>query len=1225
MTYIKDLFNLPDRVHQGDFVLRLTEGVSRAEETVNSYVVTPQLVGAFDEALSLIRSAIAQRSSKAAYLNGSFGSGKSHFMAVLGLILQNNPHARALLPLAPVIAKHNEWTANRRFLIVPYHLIGAESMESAIFSGYVEYVRRAHPKSPLPGVYRAEHLFQDAKNLRATMGDATFFAELNQAVGAAGESDGWGEYSAYWQAERFDAALQAAPRDPDRLRLVGDLTDRFFTALRQSGEYVDLDTGLAILSHHARQLGYDALILFLDELILWLASRAADFAFVSREGQKLAKLVEAQSAERPVPLISFVARQRDLKELVGEHLPGAQKLGFSDVMKHSEGRFSKITLENGNLPAIAAERLLKPKSEAARQMLEQAFKEIERLRPEVLQTLLTSQAPLPVFRQVYPFSPALVETLVAVSSLLQRERTALRVMLQLLVSQRETLKLGEIIPVGDLFDIIAEGDEAFTDVMKKHFEDAKKLYYQKLRPLLEREAGLRFAEAAAQPADPRAAKLRSDDRLVKTLLLAALCPNVESFRGLNASRLAALNHGAIKTPIAGHETQEVLRRARHWAAEVGAIKISSEPPNNPTITVQLTGIDTQSILDQVASVDNYGNRVRKIKDLLFRQFNTEAKDEFWQSYEFTWRATRRTCGLYFGNVYEMTVSVLTNHGEDWLVVVDYPFDSEGRGPRDDLAVLDNVKRQLKQPSRAIIWLPSFFSLAAQDDLGTLVRLDYLLTGERFENYVTHLPAVERPAARSLLDNQRSQLRERLIGYLQEAYGLEAPTGRALDETHKLALAEQFQTLDQEFPLQPPVGANLEEAFAGLLDQALNYQYPAHPLFEMDAKLNLPTLRRVADVIEQATQVTDGRLAIDAPARRELRLVANPLKLGEMHETHFLLGHHWTQHFARHEAEHEGPVTVGHLRAWLDQPKATGLPREVQNLVIVAFATQASRSFFRNGIPLTPALDNLPDDAELREQTLPEALQWNTATRRGAAIFGITVSPLLNATNVAKFVEEVKNQARRQRLACDELLQELSRRGPVFGEKQTDFPRWRTAHAVSILLEQMEQATPSQVVPTLAQAAIATSEAAMNTSCVEAQSVADKLRAVRWALLEALSNLTGDSGTAAASLWKNLHSAFIQDEYVVHLAQALKEAEDAAAKLLTEAVKTRVPAGPEVAPTSKTAELQPKTNSGKRRSLARGQQQATDITGLNALLEELRQQLAQHEGARVDVTWEMYQE
>ena len=43
------------------------------------------------------------RTSKAAYLHGSFGSGKSHFMAVLHLILQGNPAARGIAELAPVI------------------------------------------------------------------------------------------------------------------------------------------------------------------------------------------------------------------------------------------------------------------------------------------------------------------------------------------------------------------------------------------------------------------------------------------------------------------------------------------------------------------------------------------------------------------------------------------------------------------------------------------------------------------------------------------------------------------------------------------------------------------------------------------------------------------------------------------------------------------------------------------------------------------------------------------------------------------------------------------------------------------------------------------------------------------------------------------------------------------------------------------------------------------
>ena len=85
--FIKDLLDLPQQVSRGDFVLRLTEGVTRPDETLRDCVVTKQLVGCFDSALGLIKSALQQRSSKAAYLHGSFGSGKSHFMAVLHLLL----------------------------------------------------------------------------------------------------------------------------------------------------------------------------------------------------------------------------------------------------------------------------------------------------------------------------------------------------------------------------------------------------------------------------------------------------------------------------------------------------------------------------------------------------------------------------------------------------------------------------------------------------------------------------------------------------------------------------------------------------------------------------------------------------------------------------------------------------------------------------------------------------------------------------------------------------------------------------------------------------------------------------------------------------------------------------------------------------------------------------------------------------------------------------------
>ncbi len=73
-TYIKDLIDLPERVHGGDFVLKLTEGVEHPDETLRHYVVTPELARNFDDALDFIKGAVQSNSSKAAYLHGSFGS-----------------------------------------------------------------------------------------------------------------------------------------------------------------------------------------------------------------------------------------------------------------------------------------------------------------------------------------------------------------------------------------------------------------------------------------------------------------------------------------------------------------------------------------------------------------------------------------------------------------------------------------------------------------------------------------------------------------------------------------------------------------------------------------------------------------------------------------------------------------------------------------------------------------------------------------------------------------------------------------------------------------------------------------------------------------------------------------------------------------------------------------------------------------------------------------------
>jgi hypothetical protein len=224
-TFIKDLIDIPEHLQGDDFVLRLAEGVDRADETLRDYVVTPELQVCFDNALNFISSAVQSRTSRASYLHGSFGSGKSHFMAVLHLILQGNPVARSIPELAPVIRKHNAWTRQTKFLLVPYHMIGSHNMESGILGGYVDFIRRTHPEAPIPGVYLAEGLFQDARALRDHMGDAPFFTRLR--AGKGGER-GWGDLEAGWDATRFEAAMEEPPGSDERTQLVRALLGTFF-------------------------------------------------------------------------------------------------------------------------------------------------------------------------------------------------------------------------------------------------------------------------------------------------------------------------------------------------------------------------------------------------------------------------------------------------------------------------------------------------------------------------------------------------------------------------------------------------------------------------------------------------------------------------------------------------------------------------------------------------------------------------------------------------------------------------------------------------------------------------------------------------------------------------------------------------------------------------------------------------------------------------------------
>lgn len=1212
--YIRELLDLPSQVNKGDFVLNLAAGVSdkNATETLRNYVVTPQLTACFEHALGFIKSAIDANLSKACYLHGSFGSGKSHFMAVLHLLLQNNPEARAIKELAGVVATHNVWTQGRKFLLVPFHMIGSRSMEQGILGRYANYARQLHPEAPIPGVYLAESLFEDAKSLRADMGDESFFQKLNQNKASG---NGWGAIETGWDATRFVAAIEASPGDSDRSLLVGDLIGAFFrsyhnVAAGQDEAYLDLDKGLAVISQHAQGLGYDAVILFLDELILWLASHAADLSFIHRETQKLVKLVEGQNVNRPVPLISFVARQRDLRKLIGETISGASKLNFEDSVDWSDGRFGVIKLEDRNLPMIANKRVIKPRSAAAKQELDAAFDATARIRKEVMDTLLANEYDREMFHLIYPFSPALMETLIAASSMLQRERTALKVMLQLLVDQQATLKVGDIVPVGDLYDAVAHGDEAFSQDMKVHFDNARKLYHEKLLPMLEAQHGARREELQVKAFDdPARTNFVNDDRLIKTLLLSALVPGVNSLHLLNASRLAALNHGTIRSPIPGKEAGTVLQKCKQWAAEVGEIKIGDEP-TNPTISIQLSGVDTEAILAAASHEDNPGNQMRMVRQILFEELRIDNVDQMFLSHAFLWRNTARTCDIIYSKVRSLPETSLTANNLTWKVIIDYPFDEPGRTTRDGLGKLQIYLKNNSDGTRTIVWLPAFFSAEAVRDLSRLVVIDHVLAGERFNGYAAFLSPLDRTTAKTLLENQRSSLKERVKQHIEAAYGIRGSQSKSIDNAHELT--DTFKSLCVGLDLQPPAASSLKGALEDLLGQAQSFEFPAHPDF--GAEIKSLHLRKVHEEVLKAISEKGGRVLVEKSVRGLMKQIAEPLDLGEQGETHFVLGYRWKDHFMRKAAEAGASITVQALRRWIDEPKPKGLPKECASLIILVFAAQSNRSFFYHNAPFDPTLTNLPDELELREQQLPPEKDWVVAIERAARIFGIVSSPLLNAFNLAKLASDIQIKAKDNLNNCRQLVASLKTHLPDFCPKGENAPRYQTASSVLDLLEAVCDAIPAKVIEVLAELIPQTSEAAMGTSFTTAGDVVNAFSITQWLLFEKMQLIQDDRSTAAKALLDRLADALNNDQHVTPLEPVLKIEQSKAIELLTPQAPPPQSKGPAVAPAAN-----PPTNSGKK-IVDKGSRENLTLSEAEIELRQVSEKSKEHRVARINISW-----
>lgn len=1185
---LRDAIDIPLAVHDDDFVLQIHRAQEAASQTLSDYVVTESIAESFEKGLTLVEATLSSGSSKGAFIHGSFGSGKSHYMAVMHLLLSGNPQAKALPGLQAEVAKH-EALLERKLLAIDYHLIGADSFESALFGGYLATMKKRYPRAPAPVLHRSDSLFENADQLRSQLGDEQFFARF-EASGSG--SSGWGTFATALTPELYDAARAKPAGEADRQRVVADLVRIYFPAFENTGTWLDMTDGLQAMTEHAKSLGYDGVVLFLDELVLWLANHLRDTAFIQTETSKVAKLVETGVGALPIPLVSFVARQRNLKDFLGGGAVGAEQVALDDSFQWWEGRFEKITLAAANLPQIVHKRLLEPTSETGRDALAAAVARV-RANPIAFKHLLTDEAGSAAvdFEQVYPFSPALVDAMVALSSIMQRERTALKIMSELLSRGRNELTVGDVIPVGDLFDVVVSGDaDPLTDDMKNLFRAARTFYTRKMRPYLLNRHSLTEEEAKGLPRDHA---FRRDDRLAKTLLVVAIAPGATSLKDLTASKLAALNFGTVVSMIPGQEAVQVVALARDWSAEFGEVTIGSQTAD-PVIALQLSGVDYDSVLVHVQNEDTHENRRGLLRRLLAEQIGASLTGALGSEYSLThvWRGQKREVDVVFGNVRDARAlpdAALTAIDGRWKLVVDFPFDDAGHPPSDDVLRLVQLKHDGLETD-TIAWLPHFLTTSRMDDIGKLVILDYLLTGARFDQYSTSLPVNDREPARRQLTNQRDSLRDQIVLALRQAYGIDAATDDHLGE--RVPEGNTFVTLAPDYDPQKPSSPNFADAATAVLGGGLDARFPTHP----DVDRGTDEVRRTefSAVLElaRAAMAKGGRIdTVERNTAGKVRRVVDAYGVGTLSEVTYVLD---TVRFAWHDdftrALAVGGPTVSTLRAAL---APTGMTADAQDLLILAWVALTDRQLLRHGSPAgSPGIGGLANDITLQEPVLPSQQDWTNALTRLKAILGIGANEYyLSSGAVQRLGDELVAQLHQLDRGAADLVSALEAHDDVLGLVDVS-PRLATARRGRDLVGALREDDHVGRIRVIAEFDLPDELQPLARSLASAADVAAALQGANWQLINQLPSLTGQRPVTALAALRRAAEA---DQMHVDLAPALSTAAHEVTQILVEQRRTQAQSGDDSGAEQEQArrEQEDRRRREQEEELKRREQEAAD--------------------------------
>lgn len=852
MTTITEAFDLPrpEDIRAMGFVVKLREldpNSDEVEQLARDYVITPAVERELPRIFDDMKQVFDRGEEYGRFIHGSFGSGKSHLMTMLSLLLEGAaPAWKKFQPLfgayrAAQLTKgressdHEAWLAKAGLLVVRIHMLSVRGkstgLDRAVYEGFNAALKR-RAKAPFEFLH-VDAIFEEVRREAKEYGDLVWKRlEAEGIVG--GRAD-------------FDAIAQGTVQAKERfarawLKYKGrDAAD--------AGIDPRWSDGLKRMAEHAKAQGFGGIVLMIDEFLLWLAEKSGQ-EFVA-EINNLNVIVDHNTGQRTAPIFVFVARQRNLQEFFPDLVDESK---IHEHLDHHAKRFEVTKLQDVELRHIVRGRVLRPKDAAA---VRQAVISLAERHQKVLPALLAG-GDIEYLRDVYPFHPALIEMLVDVTSLMQRERSALRLLYELLVLHYPNLPLGEFLPVGSAFTAIfpESGVEASKKV--ELMQDIHHQYYSRLAPAAQKmaeESGAEFTEE----------RRRALDQLVKTVLLAEVSPRLKQ-GGLTIERLVQLNAADVE----GETFRGQVR-----VAETDLLALSQRVPDlqvagtgkTALVRFVLGRVSLGEILARARSkVDNVAQRFRVFWTALKHALGLDNAKGFEEGgpnegdWDLTWRRTKRRGRIKLGNVREMAYEDFEPPAGAFKVLIDYPWDEPGHTVDEDRLKANNVRKN-KGLLHTVCWLPRHMTGAELGVLTELAAVRFLRTEAGQADLLETLSSQDRQKVLEQAGIREKTLEGQLEELLKEVY---------INHGEFNAL---ISDIDSRRPKETLID-NLEHIATLVMDR----RYPQHPHFAVEPKK--ADLELLLEWMVQAGE-TNVSVGYDEPTGRVLKTLGQPLELANL--------------------------------------------------------------------------------------------------------------------------------------------------------------------------------------------------------------------------------------------------------------------------------------------------------------------------------------------------------